>query len=59
MRTPLELRTKAHLLAQAAIKEVDILARRRLVARGLDLAQLAEKIERKVAKKRVSTAALI
>jgi hypothetical protein len=57
MRTPLELREEARLLAQAAIKEVDIHARHRLVARGLDLAQLAEKRERKIAKKQVGTAA--
>ena len=57
MRTPSELRDKARLCKQAAVKEAIPHLRRRLIARGLAAAQLAEKLEREAVKTRKDTAA--
>ena len=57
MRTPTELRDEARLCKEAALREASLHLRRRLIARGLAAAQLAEKLEREAAKTREDTAA--
>ena len=51
MPTPAEIRKEARRLRDAAEKEEDSKRKRALIARGLELAQLAEQTERDAAKR--------